>query len=146
MWRSRRAAALGAVACGALLLVVSRMASAQCPAPPLCPTPTVTCGVALGTVPGAVNTVSESTVECSGPSTQVSDSVTTYIGPQTLCYGANKTQSCMIVAGGQDIDTTEILVLANTVGIPTLSIWGLGALVTGLGALALRRLRRLPAP
>jgi hypothetical protein len=50
-------------------------------------------------------------------------------------------ESCSIVAGGQDIDTLLTEVIGNTVAIPTLSIWGLGALVVGLGALALRRLR-----
>jgi IPTL-CTERM motif len=109
--------------------------------PNLCPTPTVTCGEAIGTSPGAVNTTSTSTRTCTGSSSQVIVSTTTYIGPQTLCYGTNQTESCSIVAGGQDIDTLYTAIVANTIAIPTLSIWGLVSLVAGLGALALRRLR-----
>ena len=133
-------AAMWAICFGGILLVTPQAAySITCP-PPSCPAPTVTCGVALEGRSGDLNTTSTSSQTCSGDSTQLIVTVTTYIGPHVLCYGPNLAESCSVVPGGQDIDTLNTFVVADAVTIPTLSIWGLGALVTGLGALALRRL------
>jgi hypothetical protein len=71
----------------------------------------------------------------------VSIVTTAYVGPQTLCIGPNKSQSCFLPAGSEDFDTVETIVTVNVAAVPTLSSWGLCALVAGLGALALRRLR-----
>jgi hypothetical protein len=87
------------------------------------------------------NTTSESTLECVGNPAQTNVSVVTVIGPATLCTGTDKSVGFCVVAGGQDIDTNvETVTPASVVTIPTLSIWGLGILFVGLGALALRRL------
>lgn len=48
---------------------------------------------------------------------------------------------CHVVAGTQNFNFNTETVFVIAVLVPTLSIWGLGALVAGLGAVALRRLR-----
>jgi IPTL-CTERM motif len=111
-------------------------------APQPCPAATATCGsLGNGAVNTAVNTVSESEEACTGTSASTTVNTITMIGPDTVCYGANRTESCSIVAGGQDINTNVEVVSVNTVAVPTLSIWGFVALAVVLGALTLRRLR-----
>ena len=142
MISAKRAATIGVIWCSSLFLVTLQPAFAYlCPTPPPCAAPTVTCGAAQGH-PGFVNSTTASSLVCSGATAAgPTISVTTIIGPANLCYGTQLTQSCSIPFGGQDIDTLVQAVFVNAVAIPTLSVWGLGALVAGMGALALRRLR-----
>jgi hypothetical protein len=112
----------------------------HCP-PPTC-TPTNTCpsGVALGP-PGTTGTVS--TASCAGSFSQNTVTTTMYIGPADLCVGPNRSVGCHVPSGGTNFDNLTETISAST-AIPTLSIWGLGALAVGLGALALRRLTLRP--
>jgi hypothetical protein len=111
----------------------------HCP-PPTC-TPSNTCpSTALGP-PGITGTVS--TASCAGRFSQVTVTRTMYVGPADLCVGPNQSVGCHVPAGVTNFDMlTETI--SESAAIPTLSIWGLGALAVGLGALALRRLTLRP--
>lgn len=145
--RAERLSVLRVVALAALLSLAALLASAQptcipatrpcqtCPPPPPC-TPSAT----LCSGGGAVNTTEEATLTCSGSTAQTTIIVQTIVGPANLCYGTEKTQSCTVPAGGSAILTEVDTITAAAVLVPTLSLWGLGALAVLLGALALRRL------
>ncbi len=89
---------------------------------------------------GPANIQLETTVTCTGPTAQTTVSVQTIIGPAPICYGAQKALSCT-VPNGDEVTLTEVdTITPAAVLVPTLSLWGLGALAVLLGALALRRL------
>jgi hypothetical protein len=119
------------VACdGAESVVVPQYCS-----PKSCPPPTAACGVGSGNI-----TTTTSTTSCAGTSPSVTVTTVQVIGPATVCTGPGESSSCSVAPGGINFDTKVETVTASAVVIPTLSLWGLGALVAGLGALALRRL------
>jgi hypothetical protein len=105
-----------------------------CPPPP-CPPPTGACGV------NETSTTSTSSLSCVGSAPHLTITTVTMVGPANVCTGTNKSISCAVVPGGEDINTNVETVSVYVAEVPTMSIWGLVALVAGLGALALRRLR-----
>ncbi|HVT59326.1 MAG TPA: IPTL-CTERM sorting domain-containing protein [Thermoanaerobaculia bacterium] len=117
----------------------------HCPSPPPC-TPSNTCPFfALGP-PGTYAVASW--VSCAGSFSQVTATTTSYIGPADLCVGADRSVGCHVPPGTKLYDSlTERIAARTAATIPTLSVWALGSLAAGLGALALRRLRpRPPTP
>ena len=106
----------------------------HCP-PATCTPTTNPCGFGAN-----VTTASASTASCTGSFSQVTVATTAVVGPADLCVGPNRSVGCHVAPGGVNFDTLTETISASTVAIPTLSIWGLGALLAGLGALALRRL------
>jgi hypothetical protein len=105
--------------------------------PPATCTPTNTpCG---SVVPGNITTTT-STLTCNGSFAQTTTAFTLTFGPTQICIGPNQNQGCIVPAGVENIDTATETILFSAVAVPTLSLWGLGALVAGLAAVALRRL------
>jgi hypothetical protein len=117
----------------------------QCPSPPPCPAPTdPTCGGFRSSNGSSNTTFSTSTVSCSGSFAQNTVTVENAIGPANICVGPQKSIGCAVASGTQNFNANTDSIFAGAVLVPALSIWGLGALVVGLGALALRRLRLRP--
>jgi IPTL-CTERM motif len=104
-----------------------------CAPPPSCPVTTGSCGT-------VTETTTTSTLTCTDTSPHVTAVAALLIGPATLCVGDDKSSSFFLCSGAEDNDTLVENVTVNVAAVPTLSIWGLVALVAGLGALALRRL------
>jgi hypothetical protein len=106
-----------------------------CPPHACSPPPPGSCGHDV------TNTTSESTQTCVGSPSRLTVGVVTVVGPAYICIGDEKQMGFCVVPGGEDINTIVETVFVNAVAVPTVSVWGLGALFVGLGALALRRLR-----
>lgn len=127
--------ALAAVLAGAQPVCIPSTTPCQvCPPPPCTPSGTQ-CGG--GNVD---NLTLEATLTCTGTQAQTTISVQTIIGPATVCYGPQKAQSCTLCPGCEAVVTEVDSITTAAVLVPTLSLWGLGALAALLGALALRRL------
>ena len=113
----------------------------QCPSPPPGVPSNTPCS-ALG--PGTNTTFTTSTVSCSGSFAQNTVTAETVTGPAHICIGPQKSVGCLVPAGTDNINANTDSIFASAVAIPTLSLWGLGALAVALGAWALRKLAASP--
>jgi hypothetical protein len=108
-----------------------------CPSPPPCVPSNTPCGPT-----GITNTTfTTSTVSCSGGFAQNTVTIEHALGPAHICVGPQKSVGCLVAAGTDNFNANTDSIFASVVAVPTLSLWGLGALVVALGAWALRRLR-----
>ncbi len=107
-----------------------------CPAPPACVPSSTPCGP----TGGSNTTFTTSTVSCSGSFAQNTITVQTAVGPANICVGPQKSVGCFVAAGTVNLNANTDSILAGAVVVPTLSLWGFGALAAALGAVALRRL------
>ena len=82
-----------------------------------------------------------STTSCTGSAARVTVTQRHLLGPGEICFGPEQSVGCGLLFGGMVIETNTETVSVSPPTIPTLAVWGLGALVAVLGAVALRRLR-----
>jgi|GEM_PF-4036427 len=106
-----------------------------CPPKPQCAPATNVCG-GNGLFANVTSTTS-----CTGSAARVTVTQRTLLGPGEICFGPEQSVGCRLLFAGRAIETNTETVSVSPPTIPTLAVWGLGALVAVLGAVALRRLR-----